>query len=149
MKSIKQEDVGTFLEDLGLFGNYSHGTGSTLTGGGITIWQGGVHTIAAGVSAELDELRQIAPQEGLAAGDADFFHAESDKQTREARQFLEREDFTLRQERVVAPERLLRHAVGAAEVAAVGDRDPQVAVDPSEAVDQRLGPVGGGRRSVP
>ncbi|MCC6659975.1 MAG: hypothetical protein IT437_03720 [Phycisphaerales bacterium] len=27
------------------FGNFSHGAGSTLTGGGTTIWQGGTHTI--------------------------------------------------------------------------------------------------------
>ena len=33
---------------------------------------------------------------------------------------------------------VVRHAVGAAQVAAVGQRHPQVAVDPAERVDQRL-----------
>ena len=44
------------------------------------------------------------------------------------------QDLRARQERVVAPEDLRRHAVGAAEVAAVGDRDPQVVHAPAQQV---------------
>ena len=56
---------------------------------------------------------------------------------------LEAEHFAPRQELVVGAEDLLRHAVRAAEVAAVGDRDPQVAQRPRERVDDPA------RRCVP
>ena len=49
---------------------------------------------------------------------------------------LEREDLVARQERVVAAEHFLRHAVRAAEVAAVGDRDAQVVERPSESIER-------------
>ena len=49
---------------------------------------------------------------------------------------LEGQQLGARQERVVPPEDLLGHAVGAAEVAAVGDRDAQVAQRASEAIGQ-------------
>ena len=52
---------------------------------------------------------------------------------------LEGQDLVPRQERVVAPEDLLRHAVGAPEVAPVRDRDPQVAQRPPERVGQAPG----------
>ena len=47
---------------------------------------------------------------------------------------LEVEQLRARQELVVAPEDLLRHAVDAAEVAAVGDRDAQVAQRAAETI---------------
>ena len=47
----------------------------------------------------------------------------------------------VRQERIVAAEDLLRHAVDAAEVAAVGDRDAQVAQRPAARVDRRRRPA--------
>ena len=55
------------------------------------------------------------------------------KTSTSARQLLEREDVGARQ-----PARtLLRHAVGAAQVAAVRDREPQVAERPAEAIEGR------------
>ena len=53
------------------------------------------------------------------------------------------EELAPRQEPVLAAEDLLRHAVDAAEVAAVGDRDPQIAHGPAERVGRRSS-----RRSV-
>ena len=50
------------------------------------------------------------------------------------RDLLEREKLASVEEAVVAAEDLLRHAVDAAEVAAVGDRDAQVAQRPGQRV---------------
>ena len=58
---------------------------------------------------------------------------------------LERQDLVARQELVVPAEDLLGHAVGAAEVAAVGDRDAQVAHRPAERVGHARAPVEGRR----
>ena len=63
-----------------------------------------------------------------------FFDAERDEDARETRDLLEAEQLVARQEDVVAAEDLLRHAVGAAEVAAVRDRDAQVVQRPPELV---------------
>ena len=59
-----------------------------------------------------------------------------DEDAREARDLLEGEQLGARQELVVGAEHLLRHAVDAAEVAAVGDRDAQVAQAPAPRVGQ-------------
>ena len=56
----------------------------------------------------------------------------------DAGDLLEREQLLAVEERVVAAEDLLRHAVDAAEVAAVGDRDAQRLERPAERVAQRL-----------
>ena len=53
----------------------------------------------------------------------------------EPRDLLECEDLRPRQEGMVRPEHLARHAVRAAEVASVGDLDPQVAQRPGKRVD--------------
>jgi hypothetical protein len=53
---------------------------------------------------------------------------------RESVDLLEAEELTPLEELVVASEDLLRHAVDAAEVAAAGDRDAQVAERPAECV---------------
>jgi hypothetical protein len=89
---------------------------------------------------------QLATHQRLAAGDADFLHAEPGEQARQARDLLEAENFLVRQEFEVAAERFPRHAVDAAEIAAVGDRDAQVAQAARERVRQRPAVVGGGRR---
>ena len=60
---------------------------------------------------------------------------------------LEGQDLVARQERVVAPEDLLGHAVGASEVAAIGDRDAQVAHRAAERVG-RSGSAIEGQRGV-
>ena len=56
---------------------------------------------------------------------------------REARDLLEAQQFALREKRVVGTEHVARHAVDAAEVAAVGDRDAQVVQPAAERVFAR------------
>ena len=89
--------------------------------------------------AERGELRdqelEVAAQQRLAARDPELLHAELDEDARDALDLLERQELAPRQEAVVAPEDLLRHAVDAAEVAAVRDRDPQIAQRPAERVE--------------
>ena len=75
------------------------------------------------------ERRHIAAEQRLAAGQADLVDAEREEDVDERAGFLEMQDVLARQPDVV----LLRHAVFAAEVAAVGDRQPQVAQRTSEA----------------
>jgi hypothetical protein len=82
---------------------------------------------------ESDEHIEVAPQERLAARQADLLDAEREEHVDEPRQLLEREDVGARQPHVL----LLRHAVGAAQVAAVRDREPQVAERPAEAIEGR------------
>ena len=82
----------------------------------------------------LDEPGQVAPDERLAAGDPELRRAEPDEDAGQPLDLLERQDELARQEREVAPEDLLGHAVDAPEVAAVGDRDPQVVDRPAEPV---------------
>ena len=64
-----------------------------------------------------------------------FSTPSADEDARDALDLLERQQLASRQEAVVAAEDLLRHAVDAAEVAAVGDRDPEVAQRPVEGVE--------------
>ena len=59
-----------------------------------------------------------------------------DERAREPLDLLERQQLAPVEEPVVAAEDLLRHAVDAAEVAAVGDRDAQVADRAAERVDE-------------
>src|SRR6202008_2315375 len=68
---------------------------------------------------------------------APFLYPEADEDAREARDFLEREDRAVRQERVVGVEHFARHAVDAAEVAAIGHRDAQVVQRPAARIRQR------------
>ena len=82
----------------------------------------------------LDQELEIAAQERLAAGDAQLPDAEVDEDARNALDLLEREQLAPGEEAVVVSEDLLRHAVDAAEVAAVGDRDPEIADRPAEGV---------------
>ena len=89
---------------------------------------------SADLGQHRDQVRQVAPDERLAAGDPELLDAERHEDAGEPRDLLEGQHLVARQERVVAAEDLLRHAVGAAEVAAVRDRDPQVAQRPTERV---------------
>jgi hypothetical protein len=61
----------------------------------------------------------------------------SDEEARRARDLLEAQQRVLRQELVGLVEDLLGHAVTAAEVAAVGDRDAQVPQRPAKPVGQQ------------
>ena len=75
----------------------------------------------------LDQAMQMPPHERFAARQADFLHPEADEDARQAGDLLEAEDRLVRQEAVAGIEHLARHAVHAAEVAAIGDRNAQVA----------------------
>ena len=68
-----------------------------------------------------DQRHDAAPHQRLAAGQPQLAHAARDEGAAQAVEFLEREQVGLRQERHV-----LRHAVDAAEIAAVGHRDAQI-----------------------
>ncbi len=84
----------------------------------------------------LDQHRQVAPDERLAAGDADLLHAAAHEDACDALDLLERQQLVAAQELVVASEDLLRHAVDAPEVAAVGDGDAEIAQRTAECVGQ-------------
>ena len=90
----------------------------------------------------LDQPLDVAAHERLAAGDAELAHAVRDEGAREALDLLVVEQLRAREELVVAPEDLLRHAVRAAEVAPIGDRDAEVAQRPAESVHSRSVPGG-------
>ena len=82
-----------------------------------------------------DQRLDVAAKERLAAGDADLLDAVADEQRARGASISSKVRSSLaRQELVVAAEDVLRHAVGAAEVAAVGDRDPEIAERPAERV---------------
>ena len=82
----------------------------------------------------LDQPLEIAPQERLATGDPKLVDAQLDERPGHSLDLLEGQKLAPRQEPVLAAEDLLRHAVDAAEVAAVGDGDPQIANRPAERV---------------
>ena len=82
----------------------------------------------------LDEALDIAADQRLAAREADLLDAEACENAGEPGDLLESEQVAAREEGVVAAVDLLRHAVDAAEVAAVRDRDPEVAQRPVESV---------------
>ena len=86
-----------------------------------------------------DELGQIVAQQRLAAGDADLLHARTDEDADQALDLLEVQDLGPGQEVVPLAEDLGGHAVDAAEVAAVGDRDPQVSQRPLPGIDGGFG----------
>ena len=86
-------------------------------------------------SEHRDEIRQTPPNERLPAGDPQLLHAQRDERPRGSLDLLEGEDLVARQEREVAPKDFPGHAVGAPEVAAIGDRDAQVAERPSQRVE--------------
>ena len=84
-----------------------------------------------------DQDFQVLAQQRFTAGDADLAHAVRQKQRRQAGDLLEAQQGGLRQVGMVAVEHLLGHAITAAEVAAVGDTDAQVAQWPSPGVLQQ------------
>ncbi len=79
-----------------------------------------------------DERRQVAAEQRLAAGEANLVHAEADEDVDKAADLLEMQHVLARQPGVV----VLRHAVFAAQVAAVGDRQAQVAQRTAEAIGE-------------
>ena len=82
----------------------------------------------------LEQPLELAAEQRLAARDPDLLDAARDEDPRQALELLEGEQLLALEEAVVPSEDLLRHAVDAAEVAAVGDGDPQVPERPAERV---------------
>ena len=78
-----------------------------------------------------DQFRQIAAEQRLAAGEADAIETRFREEIAELTDLLERQHVRARQPDVL----VLRHAVVAPEVAAIGDRNPQVAERPAEGVE--------------
>ena len=75
----------------------------------------------------------VSTQQRLPPGQPDFVDAQIRKIAGERRHFLERQDVLARKPNIL----LLRHAVGAPQVAAVGHRQAQTFQRPPERVDQR------------
>ncbi len=88
----------------------------------------------------LEQRHHVAPHQRLAAGDAELVGAEADERGAQPVQLLQRQHLRLRQEGHV-----LGHAVDAAQVAAVGDRDAQIGDGAAERIDhgRRWTPCGG------
>jgi hypothetical protein len=81
-----------------------------------------------------DQAGELAPGEWLAAGQADIGDAEPGERPDEPLDLLEAENF-----RTVEPRHPLGgHAVATAEVAPVGDRDPQIGDRPVVRVAKRV-----------
>ena len=78
------------------------------------------------------QRHDAAPHQRLAAGQAQLGHALGDEGAAQPVEFLEAEQIGLRQKRHV-----LRHAIDAAEIAAVGHRDAQIGDGARKRIDQR------------
>ena len=81
----------------------------------------------------------VPPHQRLAPGEPHLGHAEVNEQLREPRGLLVGEDRLLREEMVTLAVHLSGHAVGASEVAPVGDRYAEVVDGPAERVGDRGG----------
>ena len=80
------------------------------------------------------EARQIAAHQRFAAGQANLVDAQRRGDLHEMRDLLEGEQLG-----AVHEDHFFRHAVGAAQIAAIGDADAQVVVAASERIDQHGG----------
>src|SRR5580700_4037482 len=83
------------------------------------------------------QRHDAATDEWLAAGQAQFAYAARNKGRAQPVKFLKRQDLGLGQKGHV-----FRHAIDAAEIAAVGHRDPQVGDGAAKRVDESWTPVG-------
>ena len=81
-----------------------------------------------------EQRHDTAADQRLAAGEAQLAHALDDEGGAEPIQFFQGEEIGLGQEGHV-----FRHAIDAAEIAAVGHRDAQIGDGAPERVDHRLG----------
>ena len=80
----------------------------------------------------LEQPHDIAPDQRLATGKPQLACAAGDEGAAEPVQFLEREQVAFRQKA-----HIFRHAIDAAEVAAVGHRNPQIGDRAAEGIDER------------
>ncbi len=76
------------------------------------------------------QARQLPPHQGLAAGQPDLVDAERHGHADKVGDLLKRQELSPVHERD-----FLGHAVGAAQIAAVRDADPQVIMDATEGVN--------------
>ena len=107
---------------------------------------GGEREFLEGPAREMARQRRnqrhdAAPHQRLAAGQAQLAHALGDERAAQPVEFLQAEQVGLRQERHV-----LRHAIDAAEIAAVGHRNAQIGDGAMKRVDQRARAVSRARR---
>ena len=84
-----------------------------------------------------DQPLDSSAQQRLAAGEANLFHAVAAEDLRQTHDLLEGQHFVVRQKLILAVEHFLGHAVGAAEIAAIGDRNAQVAQAAAASVHKR------------
>ena len=82
-----------------------------------------------------DQIGQIRAQQRLAAGEPQLAHAEAREQAREAHDLLEGQALVRFQESIVLVELLLRHAVGAAEIAAIHHGNAQIVQRTTESIE--------------
>jgi hypothetical protein len=73
-----------------------------------------------------DQLLEVLAEQRFSAGDPDLLDAGAYRDRRQPGQFLERQEQIPGKELVLTAEDLLRHAIPAAEVAPIGDRDTQI-----------------------
>ena len=86
-----------------------------------------------------DQRLDALAQQRLAAREAQLVHAVGDEQPRQPGDLLEAQQRAVRQVLVGVVEDLLRHAVAAAEVAAIRHADAQIAQRPAARIQQRAG----------
>ena len=84
------------------------------------------------------KISEIGAQQRLAAGEPQLAHAQRGEQFRQAHDFIEGQTFVRIQKLVILVKLLLRHAVGAAEIATVHDRDAQVMQRAAEPIERIL-----------
>ncbi len=94
---------------------------------------------AGGFAKEGDELGEVAADERFASGEADLLDAVFDEDAGKAADLLVGQKFGSLEELVFGAEDLARHAVGAAEVAPVGDRDAEIAKRAAEGINEGHG----------
>ena len=96
------------------------------------------------------QVFHMLAQQRLAAGQADLLDAQAGEDAGQPRDFLERQQVGVAHEGIAGVEHRARHAIGAAEIAAIGDRDAQVAQRPRAPVERGLarGRRRDGRRTV-
>ena len=81
-----------------------------------------------------DELLDVAADQRLTTSQANFLDAMARECSRQPRDFLERQESAAFQKLIVLAKHFLWHAIGAAKIAAVGDRNAQVSQRPTEAI---------------
>ena len=74
-----------------------------------------------------DQVMKPVPQQGLTAGDAKLLDSELEEDPNEPLNFFEVQNLFAREEGVFLAEDFRRHAVGAAEIAAIGHGNAQIA----------------------